>query len=312
MESIEIRKIMTYPLVTIGIPTYNRTDSYLKEAIQSALDQTYPNLEIFISDNCSSDNTGFLVKSFTDPRIRYHRHDVNIGGNNNFNYCVEKARGIYFLLLHDDDLIDADFIEVCMRAANYKEDAGIIRTGMRRIDSDGMVIGEKENLVGGLSTTDFFIGWFKGKTPMHLCSTLFNTQRLKEIGGFNSKHNLFQDVIAEVILAAKFGQVDVRDIKASFRNHPSQRTDAAEIKAWCEDSLILLDTICRLAAEDKKMLRSKGLRFFSNHNYLLADKIESPIKRFYAHLKIFRLFGYQMAYLRKCLRGQINRIRETS
>lgn len=87
---------MTYPLVTIGIPTYNRADGYLKGAIQSALDQTYPNLEIFISDNCSSDNTGLLVKSFADPRIRYHRHDVNIGGNNNFNYCVEKARGSIF------------------------------------------------------------------------------------------------------------------------------------------------------------------------------------------------------------------------
>ena len=150
-----------------------------------------------------------------------------------------------------------------MRAANYKEDVGIIRTGMRRIDSNGTVIGENENLAGGLSTTDFFIGWLYGKTPMHLCSTLFNTKKLKEIGGFNSKHNLFQDVIAEVILAAKFGRVDVREIKASFRKHPSQRTHAVEIKAWCEDSLILLDTICKLAPEDKKMLSGIGLSFFS-------------------------------------------------
>ena len=111
----------SFPLVSIGIPTYNRADGYLRGCIESALNQTYPNLEIFISDNCSSDNTGTLVKSFNDPRIRYHRHDVNIGGNNNFNYCVKKARGIYFLLLHDDDLIDADFIEVCMKAVNYRE-----------------------------------------------------------------------------------------------------------------------------------------------------------------------------------------------
>ena len=199
-----------------------------------------------------------------------------------------------------------------MQAANHEEDIGIIRTGMRRINSGGMVIGEKENLVGGLSTTDFFIGWFMGKTPMHLCCTLFNTKRLKEEGGFNSRHNLFQDVIAEVVLAAKFGRVDVRDIKASFRNHPSQRTDAAKIMAWCEDSLILLETICELAPEDKKILRSIGLSFFANHNYLLAEKIESPFKRFYAHLKIFKMFGYQIVYLRKCFRGQLNRIRETS
>jgi glycosyltransferase involved in cell wall biosynthesis len=300
---------MNHPLVTIGIPTYNRADKYLKETIQSAIDQTYPNLEIIISDNCSSDNTAFLVSSFDDPSIRYHRHKVNIGANNNFNFCLENARGVYFQLLQDDDQIDPDFIEVCMRAANFREDAGIIRTGMRRIDPDGGVIGETENQVGGFSTTDFFIGWFDGKTPMHLCCTVFNTEKLREIGGFNSKHNVFQDVIAEVILAAKYGRVDIREIKASFRNHPLQRAYAAQINGWCEDSLILLHIICNLAPEDKSILREKGLRFFLSHNHRIAEKIESPFKRFIAHLKILKKFGYPMSYARKYIIGQFYRIK---
>jgi glycosyltransferase involved in cell wall biosynthesis len=102
---------MNYPLVSVGIPTYNRADGYLKEAIQSVLNQTYPNLEIIVSDNCSSDDTGTVVKAFNDSRIRYHRHDVNIGPNNNFNFCLDQAQGAYFLLLHDDDLIDPDFFQ---------------------------------------------------------------------------------------------------------------------------------------------------------------------------------------------------------
>lgn len=299
---------MSYPLVTIGIPTYNRADGYLKEAIQSALNQTYPNLEIFISDNCSDDNTEGLVKSFNVSIIRYHRHDKNIGGTNNFNFCMNNARGVYFLLLHDDDKIDEDFIEVCMQAINFKDDVGLIRTGMRRIDSNGAVIGKKENLVGGLSTTDFFIGWFEGKTPMHLCSTIFNTKKLQEIGGYFSKHNLFQDVVPEAILAAKFGRVDVREIKASFRNHPSQKTNAIQIKYWCEDSLYLLDIICDLVGEDRHLLKRKGLRFFSMHNFALAENVESPIQRFLAHLKIYAMFGFQVAYLRTVISAQINRI----
>ena len=299
---------MNYPLVTIGIPTYNRANKYLKEAIQSACNQTYPNLEILIADNCSHDDTAMLVRSFNDQRIRYHRHEVNIGSNNNFNYLLENAQGIYFLLLHDDDLIDSDFIEVCLKAVDFKDDTGIIRTGMRRIDTDGAVIREKENLVNGLPIPDFFVGWFNGKTPMHLCSTLFNTKRLKEIGGFRSKHNLFQDVIAEVSLSAKFGRVDVREVKASFRNHPSQRTSAAQIKAWCEDSLILLDTLCDLAPENKDVVRSKGLVFLANHNYSIAERIEAPFKRFCAHLKIFKTFGYPMSYLRNYVKRQVHRI----
>lgn len=103
------------PLVTIAIPTYNRANLYLTQAIESAINQTYPNLEIIISDNCSTDDTEMVIRSFKDPRIRYFRQEKNIGGNNNFNFCLKQARGEYFLLLMDDDLIDSDFIETCMR-----------------------------------------------------------------------------------------------------------------------------------------------------------------------------------------------------
>ncbi len=60
-----------FPLVTIAIPTYNRADGYLKQALQSAVNQTYKNIEIVVSDNCSPDNTEAVVRSYTDPRIRY-------------------------------------------------------------------------------------------------------------------------------------------------------------------------------------------------------------------------------------------------
>lgn len=286
-----------HPLVTIAIPTYNRADSYLKQALESAVNQTYQNIEIIVSDNCSTDNTEMVVKGFSDPRIRYFKQTKNIGANNNFNFCLDQAKGDYFLLLQDDDMIDDDFIDACMRAADYDTDIGIIRTGMRRIDSHGKVLTESQNLVGGLSTEDFFIGWFAGKTPMHLCSTLFNTKRLKEIGGFKSKYQLFQDVLAEVQLAARFGRVDVENIKASFRQHPSQNTVSAKVSGWCEDSLILLDVMCDLVSEEKKALvRSKGMQFFARHNYKIANKVKSPIERFIAYLIVFKKFDYPLRF----------------
>ncbi len=301
---------MSFPLVTIAIPTYNRADAYLKGVIQCALDQTYSNIEILISDNCSTDNTESLVKSFKDARIRYVKQKDNIGPNNNFNFCVMNAIGVYFLLLHDDDLIDHDFIEVCINAAKINPNVGLIRTGMRRIDSEGKVIGEKENLVGGLPLDQFFLGWFNGKTPMHLCSTLFNTNKLIKIGGFKSKNNLFQDVFAEVILAAKFGRIDIRDIKASFRTHPDQNTNSANVKAWCEDSFLLLNTICKLAPKNKEILKSLGLKFFSKHNFNIAAKINSHFERYIAHLIIFKMFGYQLSYFRPIMKQQIIRVKE--
>ena len=79
------------PLVTIGIPTYNRASGRLGEAIRGALAQTYPNIEIVISDNCSTDNTTEVVSSFNSEKIRYIRQETNIGPFPNFNACLENA-----------------------------------------------------------------------------------------------------------------------------------------------------------------------------------------------------------------------------
>ncbi|QII12840.1 putative beta-1,4-galactosyltransferase [Candidatus Kuenenia stuttgartiensis] len=284
----------TYPLITIAIPTYNRANLYLRQAIECAVNQTYSNIEIIISDNCSTDNTEMVVKDFTDPRIRYFRHEKNIGGNNNFNFCLEQAKGEYFLLLMDDDLIDRDFIETCWKSIDCNGNVGIIRTGTRIIDFQGKIIHEYPNMVGGFSLDEFFRGWFANKTTLYICSTLFNTIRLKEVGGFQSKKNLFQDVIAEAKLAARFGRLDIQDIKASARKHASELTFAHKVSDWCEDSLDLLDLICELVSKERKtLIRNEGMVFFSGINYSRARAVKSPTSRFIAHFTVFKKFNYR-------------------
>ena len=282
-----------YPLVTIGIPTYNRADGFLSECVTSALNQTYSNVEIIISDNCSPDNTAELIKSFNETSIKYYRQSVNLGPQRNFNFCVEKASGDYFLLLHDDDLIDDDFIESCIRAAEFKTDKGIIRTGTRIIDENGNLLNSYFNMAVGLSTEEFFRCWFDGKTALYLCSTLFNTERLKEIGGFASKHNLFNDVFAELKLAAKYGRADVQDIKASFRKHDEELTFSTKVSAWCEDSLMLIDLMCDLIPEHKSWVRNEAARFLSKLNYHIADEVKYPLKRFLAYMIVFKSYNYR-------------------
>jgi len=283
----------TFPLVTIAIPTYNRANGYLRNAIECALKQTYQNIEVVVSDNCSSDNTGEIVKGYADPRIRYFRQEANIGANNNFNYCLDKAHGSYFLLFHDDDLIDSDFVETCIKSLVNRADVGIIQTGTRVIDVGGNVLREIPNRVGDASIEDFFRGWFAGRTALYLCSTLFNTGRLREIGGFRSKHNLFQDVFAEVQLAALYGRVGIRDVKASFRKHTGEMTFAAKVLDWCEDSICLLDVMCALLPEKEKTLRSEGLPFFAKLNYNRAKAVKNPLRRIAAYIMVFKQFRYR-------------------
>ena len=281
------------PLVTIGIPTYKRADSFLKIALESALNQTYQNIEIVISDNCSPDHTESLVTGYSDPRIRYFRQKENIGAANNFNFCLQQARGDYFILLQDDDLIDKDFVEVCLEGAKYSTDFGVIRTGVRAIDTQGNIKHKAPNMVVGLDTADFFRGWFAYKTSWYLCSTLFNTKELKANGGLHSKRQLLQDGVAIARLSAKFGRVDIQDIKASFRKHPGEMTFAVKIGDWCDDFLDLLDLMCELVPESEKELRAEGSHFFSKLNYSRARAIKKPLERLKAYMIVFKKFDYK-------------------
>lgn len=292
------------PLVTIGMPTYNRANSYLKDALKSAVSQTYPNIEIVISDNASTDNTEALIKSFNDPRIRYFRQSTNIGGLNNANFCVERANGDYFVLLHDDDLIDNDFIEVCMKAVNYDVNFGVILTGTRVIDENGRIMKETPNKVEGWSTTDFFLGWFDNKLALYLCSTLYNTKRLKDLGCFRSKKNLYEDNVALFQLAAKFGRKDIHDAKASFRMHSSNSGNEASISDWCEDSLYLLNIMCTLSGDKDELVRKRGMTYFCrvNYNYVKCNRnISSRIGRLNAYRSVYKKFEYSYSPIRYLL-----------
>ncbi len=99
------------PLISIGIPTYNRAHA-ISDAIISVQKQGITDLELIISDNASPDNTEEVVQSFAkdDPRIKYYRQDTNIGPQANFSFTQEKARGKYFMWLSDDDELVPDLL----------------------------------------------------------------------------------------------------------------------------------------------------------------------------------------------------------
>ena len=298
----------TGPLVSIGIPTYNRANSYLRCALRSAVSQTYKNIEIIVSDNCSPDNTESVVREFNDPRIRYYKQNENIGPSKNRDFCLEQARGEYFALLLDDDLIDDDFISTCMDAVKCHREPGLILTGARQVDSEGNVLSASHNTVSGYSTGDFILGWFDHKVPLYLCSTVFNTKRLKQLGGLRSKTNMYDDVVAYVQLSAKYGRIDIFDIKASFRRHDSNIGDVVHYSAWCEDSLYLLDVMCNVVPEQAALIRERGMSYFSVRNYNRVAAIKSPLKRFSAYLTVYKTFGYGYSPLKFICAKSISRV----
>jgi Glycosyltransferases involved in cell wall biogenesis len=110
-------------LVSILIPVYNRA-TILPETIDSALAQTYPNIEVVIADNCSTDGTWEVIQNYArkDTRIKAFRNDSNIGPVRNWLRCVDEAQGEYGKILFSDDLMFPQFLE---RTVPYLENPEI-------------------------------------------------------------------------------------------------------------------------------------------------------------------------------------------
>ena len=98
----------TQPLLTVAIPTYNRSAD-LATLLSALLPQLagLPQVELLISDNASSDKTEAMVRGLiaSGAPIRYYRQPENIGSDRNFVDCFERAKGVFFWLCGDDDVI---------------------------------------------------------------------------------------------------------------------------------------------------------------------------------------------------------------
>ncbi|MBU6500558.1 MAG: glycosyltransferase family 2 protein [Patescibacteria group bacterium] len=129
-------------LVSVGFMTHNRAGTFLREALESLLAQTYKNFEIIISDDASTDDTEKICKEYAaqDKRIRYIRQERNIGFVYNPDFVVSQARGEYFLWACDDDRWDPGFLEKCVDKFREDPEAIMVFTRFNDVFLDGSFV----------------------------------------------------------------------------------------------------------------------------------------------------------------------------
>ncbi|PKL65051.1 MAG: hypothetical protein CVV32_05760 [Methanomicrobiales archaeon HGW-Methanomicrobiales-3] len=116
VESVTNVNVRKGPLVSVGIPTYNRPEG-LRRTIEGIRHQTHTNLEIIVSDNCTPGDeiqkimTEYLKK---DSRIQFYRQVENRGPLFNFEFVLAKATGEFFVWAADDDEWKEQYIEKCL------------------------------------------------------------------------------------------------------------------------------------------------------------------------------------------------------
>lgn len=136
------------PLVSIMIPTYNRPE-YFQLALESALNQTYPHIEIVIGDDSTDDRTEKLIQPYLQKHgnIRYVRNETNLGQFKNDLQLMEMSAGKYVNFLMDDDLFHPEKIEKMMHYMmnDLDHQISLVTSRRRIIDRNGAEV-ESESL----------------------------------------------------------------------------------------------------------------------------------------------------------------------
>lgn len=169
------------PKVSIVVPVYNREDLIL-ETLNSAVRQTYKNVEIIVVDNKSEDKTFDIIKKFSKKyqNVNVFQNEKNIGPIKNWQKCVEYSTGEYIKILWSDDLIDEKFIEKTLPYLVDNKDVGFVFTGVEVFDRNTRIkfhfIGE----TGVYNSYTFIHGSLSGKDfPVSPGNAIFRKKDLE-------------------------------------------------------------------------------------------------------------------------------------
>lgn len=208
------------PLVSIALCTYNG-GKYLPEQIRSLLDQTYPNIEIVIVDDNSSDNTHEVLKEFNNEvNIRFYFNSSNLGFVKNFEKAISLCQGEYIALSDQDDIWKKEKIELLV---NKVDKNILVYANSEIIDKTGNSLNKRlssiRNFVNGSDPIPFI---FHNCIPGH--TMMFHKRLIDYILPFPSQLKFHDWWIAFV--AASVGKIlYIDECLVMYRQHEATNTD---------------------------------------------------------------------------------------
>lgn len=215
------------PLVSICIPNYNNA-AYIEEAIFSALNQTYENIEVIVVDNCSTDNSWHIISSIKHPRLRCIRNTKNIGMYPNFMKASKHANGIYIKFLCADDWLELNFIEQSLQFFDTK-DVGLVSS------TQGKYSNERKKIIGYrkipnskthvANPTQLFHYFLKYTNPIgNPTRVILRKEIFDEFNGFDLTISYCNDYDLWIRIAKKYKVAFVNKVLSFERKHQQQFT----------------------------------------------------------------------------------------
>ncbi|MGZ7078219.1 MAG: glycosyltransferase family 2 protein [Thermoanaerobaculia bacterium] len=168
------------PRLTIAIPTLNRS-ALVARAVESAIAQTFPSIEIIVSNNGSTDDTREVLERYaSDPRLRIFHRETTIPATEHGTWLVDQARGEFFVGLSDDDWLEPEFAVRVMALYDHHPDISFAWTGCFIHYADSVMpakIGPEVE-----SGREFLAAFLRGDRNVCWCACVTRTADLRRIG----------------------------------------------------------------------------------------------------------------------------------
>lgn len=212
-------------LISIVLPVYNG-EKYLKESINSVLEQTYKNWELLILDDCSTDSSPLIAKEYVsqDKRIHYYRNNNNLRLPSNLNKGFKLAKGDYLTWTSDDNRFKPTALEKMYYALKNNQNAQFVFASCRVINSEGMEIEY-------IMVDDKVKKQIVGHNVVGACF-MYTRKAYEEVGEYDPEFTLVEDYDYWQRIYAKFNAVVIKDILYDYRWHDNALTSTMKKDAF--------------------------------------------------------------------------------
>ncbi len=203
--------------ISVILTTYNRGKTYLRQAIQSVVDQTYKNWELIIFDNYSTDNTDEIVREFSKYNIKYNKLQNNGIIARSRNAAIKLATGEYIALIDSDDYWENNKLAVSCKYLSKNNDDGFCH-------AENWLFSDGRNMIKKYGPEKRFL--FNNLLTQGNClspsATLIKREILNQVGGYSEKEKFI--TAEDYDLWLKISKKDYRlifseKVLGSFRVH---------------------------------------------------------------------------------------------
>lgn len=265
------------PSVSILMPVFK--SGYLKNAIQSVLNQTIEDFELIIVNDKSPEDIDSIVEGFKDLRIRYYKNKENIGRGDpvrNWNHCLSYASGKYVCLLCDDDEYSPFFLEKMLELANKYPDVNVFRARAKVVNKKGDIVHYYNTISEHLDTEDAIHHFLSGCLETTISEWMLKRRRMENCGGyFNAPLAWYSDELSMFRFSLEGGICYCEDCLVSFRASENNISNNGYKYAlrWLEATNVFEDEMNNII--EGFSAEWKGLLSSLLHTYISQQKLRN-------------------------------------